>query len=93
MAQITITGKVKEVRTFLSFVTLYLSGSDPEKYRGKVVKFSLDNNNCQNLLKWSQLEEGAEIAITRNQNDGIPRDRKYTFKVLKSDVIDMDDIE
>lgn len=86
-------GTVKEVRTFSKFVTLFITVASPAKYRCKVVKFTLDNDTCQHLLKWAQLEEGDQVAITRTQNSGIPRNRTYELKVLESQSIDVDDIE
>ena len=90
--KLTVIGKVKKVTTFLSYVTLYLDATSPENHRGKITMFTLDNNCCQHLLKWAQLVEGTEVEVTRTENEGIPRNRKYTLKILKSDVIDMDDI-
>ena len=89
---IKIQGTVQEVRTFLSFVTVYILVASPSKFQGSLFKVSLNNNNCNNLLKWSQLENGAEISVVRTQNAGIPRNRTYTFEVLKSQVIDFDDV-
>lgn len=91
MEKITIRGKVKEVRTFLSYVTLFITVTSPEKLKG-IVKITLNNDSCQYLLKWAQLEIGAEVAITRTQNDDIPRNRTYTYEILSSQVIDMDDV-
>ena len=88
----TVIGKVKKVTTFSNFVTLFIDASYPEEYRDKVIKIGLDTTSCQHLLKWAQLSEGDAIAVTRTQNDGIPRNRKYTLEVIKSDVIDMDDL-
>ena len=88
-----IQGTVKEVRTFLSYVTLFVTVASPAKYRCKVIKFTLDNNTCQHLLKWAQLEEGDQVAITRTQNAGIPRNRKYELNVLEAQSVGMDDIE
>ena len=92
MSKITVMGKVKKIQTFSNFVTLFLDASYPEEFRDKVVRIGLDNTNSQHLLKWAQLTEGDAIAVTRTQNDGVPRNRKYTLEVIKSDVIDMDDI-
>ena len=89
---LTINGHVKEVRTFLGFVTLFVSVYNPEELSGKIVKITLSNDNCQRLLTWSQLVEDTEIKVTRRQNDGIPRNRTYSLEVLKSQVVDMDDI-
>jgi hypothetical protein len=89
---ITIQGTVKEVRTFSNFVTLFVKASKPEKYQGKLVKFTLGNYNCQHLLKWAQLEIDSVVSITRTQNDDIPRNRKYTLTVLKSEAVDADEI-
>lgn len=89
---ITITGVVKEVRTFMSFVTLFVSVTDSGKYNGKVVKITLNNDNCHRLLTWAQLEEGAEISVKRMQNEGIPQNRTYLLEVLKSQSVDMDNI-
>ena len=88
---ITIKGLVKEVRPFLSFVTLFIKVNTGE-YCGKVIKLTLSNDNCQRLLTWAQLEEGAEISVKRTQGAGIPRNRTYSLEILKSQVIDMDEI-
>jgi hypothetical protein len=89
---IVTTGIVEEVRTFSNFVILFLRGNATDKYQGKLLRYTLGTYNCQKLIAWAQLEKGAEIAVKREQNDNIPKNRTYSFEILKSVVIDMDNI-
>lgn len=89
----SISGIVKEVRTFSNFVIVFITGNSPTQYQNKVVRVTLGNYNCQHLIKWAELEQGAEIRITRTQSPDIPRNRTYTFEILKTQVTDMDDID
>ncbi len=89
-----IKGTVKEVRTFLGFVILFIEVSEPEeKFNGNTLKFTLSNDNCQRLLKWAQLQDGDEVTIRRDQNSDIPRNRRYTLESVKSQSIDMEEID
>ena len=89
---IVTTGIVEEVRTFSNFVILFLRGIATDKYQGKLLRYTLGTYNCQKLIAWAQLEKGAEISVKREQNDTIPRNRTYSFEVLKAKAIDMDNI-
>ena len=89
---IIIKGTVEEVRTFSNFVILFLRGSAPEEYKGKLLRYTLGTYNCQKLIAWAQLPKGAEISVKREENDAIPKNRTYSFEILKSEVIDMDNI-
>jgi hypothetical protein len=89
---IVTTGIVEEVRTFSNFVILFLRGIATDKYQGKLLRYTLGNYNCQKLIAWAQLEKGAEISVKREENDNIPKNRTYSFEILKSVVIDMDNI-
>ena len=89
---IVTTGIVEEVRTFSNFVILFLRGIATDKYQGKLLRYTLGTYNCQKLIAWAQLEKGAEISVKREENDAIPKNRTYSFEVLKAKAIDMDNL-
>lgn len=89
---IVTTGIVEEVRTFSNFVILFLRGNATDKYQGKLLRYTLGTYNCQKLIAWAQLEKGAEISVKREENDNIPKNRTYSFEVLKAKAIDMDNL-
>ena len=88
-----IKGNVKNVTTFANYVTLFIEATEPVNFMGKTLKFTLSNNNCQHLLKWAQLQNGDKVTIRRDQNSGIPRNRRYTLESVKSQAIDMEEID
>ena len=92
MVRIIISGVVSEIRTYQNNVILFLkcSASIPSLYlRDRTVLFTLNPQNCDNLLRWVQLAIGTEITISRSYvGYDAPKNLHYALENVKSDVVD-----
>lgn len=98
MAVRVYAGTVKELRIFKDDLLLFIEAYIPQKFRGKIVRFVLNEQNCcvsrkdYTLETIAKLIAGDRVIINRFYDKNDKSYGGYVLERVNSGVIDAEDI-
>ena len=82
MKRTRFEGKLREVRCFDKTVFLFVDTLTPSSFKGKLLKFELNEFNCKRLVYAAGLMVGSDVVIEQIKKTG---DTQYRYNMTASE--------